>query len=74
VSCALLLHRVCRLVPKQLDAAWVAARSLKPSMDTLFKPQEWQQHFVDPQLLVLPAWPTPQQVVQQLTWSRAGNS
>jgi len=70
---AVLLHCclslcTCRLVPKQLDAHWVACRSLKPCMDTLFKPQDWQQGFVDPQVLVLPSWPTPQQVVQQLLW------
>jgi hypothetical protein len=59
---------VCRLVPKQLDAHWVASRSLKPGMDALFKPHEWQQTFVDPQVLLLPACPTPQQVVEQLLW------
>lgn len=59
-------------MPKQLDAQWVATRSLKPSLDTLFDPKEWQQAHVDPQLLVLPAWPTPQAVVQQLLWPGAG--
>jgi hypothetical protein len=37
-------------------------------MDALFKPHEWQQTFVDPQVLLLPACPTPQQVVEQLLW------
>lgn len=65
--CVLLCTR-CRLVPKQLDAHWVAQRSRKPCMDTLFRPQDWQQGFLDPQVLLLPAWPSPQQVVQQLLW------
>lgn len=65
VSCSvLLLHS--RLVPKQLDAHWVASRSIKPCMDTLFRPRDWQQGFVDPQILLLPAWPSPRDVVQQL--------
>ncbi|WIA41640.1 hypothetical protein OEZ86_008998 [Tetradesmus obliquus] len=57
-----------KLVPKQLDARWVASRSLKPQLDTLFNPQEWQPGSVAPQVLLLPSWPTPQQVVQQLLW------
>ncbi|WIA21347.1 hypothetical protein OEZ85_000572 [Tetradesmus obliquus] len=57
-----------KLVSKQLDARWVASRSLKPQLDTLFNPQEWQPGSVAPQVLLLPSWPTPQQVVQQLLW------
>jgi hypothetical protein len=64
----LLLLLLCRLLPKQLDARWVASRSLKPQLDTLFKPREWQPGSVAPQVLLLPSWPTPQQVVQQLLW------
>jgi hypothetical protein len=62
------LHSACRLLPKQLDARWVASRSLKPQLNTLFKPHEWQPGSVTPQVLLLPSWPTPQQVVQQLLW------
>jgi len=58
----------CRLVPKQLDARWLASRHLRPEVSTLFKPEEWQQGAVQPQVLVLPSWPTPEQVVQQLLW------
>eukprot|EP00775_Hariotina_reticulata_P007465 gene7465-7675_t len=60
--------RAHKLVPKQLDARWLASRNYRPEVGTLFKPEEWQQGDVQPQVLVLPWWPTPQQVVQQLLW------
>lgn len=72
VLTACLLCRVLqrrRLVPKQLDARWLAQRrQLQPQLSTLFKPHEWQAGAVAPQLLVTPAWPTPQQVAEGLLW------
>ena len=58
----------CRVVPKQLDARWVASRGRRPQLSDLFNPDDWHPGTVTPQVLLLPSRPSPANAIHALLW------
>lgn len=55
-----------RRVPKQLDGRWVANRQLRPQLEALWRPADWQLEVSSTQAVALQQRITPERVAAAL--------